>query len=168
MFLFVGGLLWWLMAPEVVTEEAKTESARPVVLSHIELKDFGEGKLKMTLFAVEAQLFEETEITELTDIKGIVEPEKLGGEPTRFRADRGKIKGKEKLVSLIGDIQVELPRGRKLVTQVLYYDQNKDLLYNDQPVRMFGVRDSVEAQGMEYQLDEGFLTLKNPILEAEL
>jgi len=166
--LLLGGLGWYLLAPEVVTEEPTKTALRPVVLSQIELRDVTRGKLKLTLFAVEARLFEETEITELLDIRGIVEPETEGQTPTRFRADRGKIVGKEKLVSLIGDIQVTLPKDRTLLTQILFYDQNQDLLYNDQPVRLVGPGEAVDAVGMEYKVEQGFLTLKLPQVEVDL
>ncbi|MDT8446434.1 MAG: LPS export ABC transporter periplasmic protein LptC [bacterium] len=165
---FLVGLALFLVEPEVPERAEDPSGPEPAVLSQIEIKDYDQSRLKLRVYAARAEVFEETEVTRLTQVHGILLPEKLGGESTRFKAAFGKLEGKTKRVTLTGDIRIELPRGRVILTQILYFDQEKELLWGDQPLRMLGPGDQVDAAGLTYQLKDAFLTLDQPAVEVEL
>jgi len=168
LLLGMGALFLWLLQSPEEEVARRAEEEKPAILTSIELKDYEGSQLKVQLFAKEAQVLEKAKTTDLFGVYGVIFSEDPAGEPTKLWANRAKLSGNTKLMTLIGDVRMEFPQGRVLLTQILVYDQAQDLLWGDQRVRLIGRGDSVEAEGMKYLLQKERLTLARPLIEVEL
>ena len=155
-------------SPESPAEEEPEVTPPPVVLSNVQIKEYEGERLKVKINAVSAQMFSDLEEVELTTLHGEVLAEQPGQPSTFLWAKQGRLEGQKKLLTLSGEIKVEMPRGQLLLTEVLYFDQNQDLLWGDLPVRFEGGAETGLAQGLRYRFQDDLLTLIKPELEAEL
>jgi len=164
----LGLMVGWYLRQPPEEQVDQVEEEKPAILTSIEMKDYLGSVVKVRLFAKQAKVFEKSETTDLSEVYGIIASKKPEGLPTKIWANQGKLSGKTKLMTLTGDVRVEFPEGRVLETEVLVYDQQKELLQGDQPVRMFGRGDSVDAAGLLYFLKTEVLTLTLPSIEVTL
>ncbi|OGH03482.1 MAG: LPS export ABC transporter periplasmic protein LptC [Candidatus Lambdaproteobacteria bacterium RIFOXYD1_FULL_56_27] len=155
-------------SPEPPSVEEPETAPPPVLLSQVQIKEFKGGRLKVRLNAVSAQMFSDLEEVELSSLHGEVLAEQPGQPSTFLWAKQGRLEGQKKLLTLSGEIKIELPRGQLLLTEQLFFDQNQDLLWGELPVRFEGGAETGVAQGLKYRFQDDLMTLVEPVLETVL
>jgi len=166
--LLVSWGLYTVLTDEPELAAVMERSEKPASLVNIEIKEYQKDQIKLKLLAKEAWVYERSEVTDFVGVNGVIAPENVGGKGTQFWSDQGKGEDKIKRLTLEGSVRVIFPQGRTLYTERLYFDQEKDLLWGDKPVRVVGHAEDVKASGMKYQLKKDRLTLTKPNIEVSL
>ncbi len=157
--------LFFLIQPENEQDTGKQASQEtPLFLQQLELYEFEENQESLRVFAQQAQVFEQDELTLLFGVMANIQPEEKGGEPTKFRSNEARITGKNKFMTMQGKVEVELNKDSLLKTEILYFDQDTNRLFNRHFTTLVGIHDRVEATSLNYDTKKGVLTLYKPTI----
>ena len=79
-------------------------------------------------------------------------------------ADQGLIEKHDNRVTLSGNVVLWREDGSEAYTETAIYDAKKEILTIPKPVRMLGKGHTMLGSGLTYDVSEGILNLKEPIL----
>ncbi|NQU66036.1 MAG: LPS export ABC transporter periplasmic protein LptC [SAR324 cluster bacterium] len=143
-------------------QKVDLKKEKPIILHNPELFDFAENRLTMQVKAKTASIYENRNLTLLTLIDGNVYSKDKAEKPTRIFSNSGRIEGNEKRLTVWGNVQVVFSDGQQLFTEKLNLDRMKEMLYNEEAVRMISNLDEMTADRMQYNIKTGILTLSAP------
>jgi len=154
--------LWVSNDPQTQDGGSGRKPQNPVLLNEAELIDYEDNRTKWHLRARHTKTYEEQNLTLLDDLEGDVFSKNPRQKATRFQADFGKIEGKDQLMSVWGDVHVDFQNGQSLFTEQLFFDQRKEMIYNQVEVRVISNQDTILGSSMHYDMNTGILVLTEP------
>ena len=157
-------LLFFGLQPETETNlTADTAEETPLLLQQLELYEYQDNKESLRVFAQQAQVFEEKELTLLFGVLAKLTEEDKDN-PIKIRSNEAKITGETKFMTLQGKVQVEFGKGSSLNTEILYYDQEAKRLYNQHLTTIENEHDTIVADSLVYATEKEILTLIKPVV----
>jgi LPS export ABC transporter protein LptC len=83
-------------------------------------------------------------------------------------AEFGEFTGKSDLIRLWGKVRVEMKEGQHLLTEELFIDRRKEVIYNEVAVTAYSNSDVIKAASMHYTVSSKILLLTKPIAKMEI
>ena len=171
LFTIVFVSLYWVCqykSIEEVDSGPEIGDEQPIMLVNPKLFDFQSDKVKWTFSAVRANIFQKRKLTFLYEINGSILHDDPAQKPTLVRADNGKIKNDVNLITISGNVRIDFDDGRKMFTEEIFIDQEKEIIYNQVDVLLISEQDTVNATSMRYDVRKGLLVLSKPRVEIEM
>ncbi len=160
--------IWQFQVTEEVHPGDALKDERPITLFNPVLYDYEQNKTKWRFAAEKADVFEKRKLMILDQVKGKVFSRDSKQKTTLVFADSGKIKGKSKLIHLWGNVRIILDTNRRILTEELFIDQQKETIYNEVDTLALSEHDSINASAMVYDIKTSLLILKQPRMEFTL
>jgi len=163
----VGTLLaYWLNPPTrlPLVEDTRGQEVdadgRPRVrgLTYTQVKD---GVRQWTLYAKGARYDEPNNQVTLFDVR--LEFYRPKGDTIHLKGDQGEYDQKNQVVTLRGNVVGRTQDGMTLVTEVLHYSENQQVVFTDAVVNMKGPRFDVTGKGMVVVVPQNKMTLKSQV-----
>lgn len=162
LLLFAGYTTWQSEITNELGAGKQKNSEEPIQLRRPILYDYESGRLKWKFMAKSAEVFEKQDLTLFNQINGKIYSKTSDEISTKVKADRGKITGKSKIMTLSGNIEIDYIDGQKVYTEHLTIDQNKEVLFNNTDVLGVSATETIKAKSMYYDIKSEVLTLEKP------
>lgn len=153
-------------APSPKQKSALTDD-QPLNLSNPVLTEFENDTLKLRLVANSAQLFERNKRMSLSKITATLFETNSSIPTASVWSDYGEFKGKSDLIRLWGKVRIETNSGQHLLTEELFIDRSKEVIFNEVTVTAFSKNDIIKATAMHYSISNKVLLLTKPVAKIE-
>ncbi len=149
-------------------QERIKNAEEPLILSQPNVSEFERSRLKISLIAENAQIFEQKKTTLLNQIH-IQLFDKIESTPnTRIKAHFGEMNSESGILHLWDAVSINMRDGQKLLTEELFFNQNKNIIYNSVSVTLKSENDEITATSMHYDIAQGLLILQKPDAKIKL
>ena len=146
-----------------LAEAPELQEESPMEIIKLELYEYKKDRESYRIFAEHALLYEKRQASFMDQVSALVY-DKEAKKPTFIHSDRATMDGQTKMFTLKGEVELSYGEDTTLTTAVLYYDQNRELIFNRHPVLVESRKDEIQAKRMEYDLQKGLLTLEQPTI----
>ncbi len=146
----------------IITEEEPLTISRPIV------QEFEIDSLKLQMVAENAQVFEQKQITKLSDIKIQLFNTKSNNAPTKIVAQSGEMKSESGIMRLWGQVRIDTGGDQTLKTEEIFLNQKRNTIYNESNVRVTTEHDEIISSALHYDISTGVLILKKPEAKIKL
>jgi LPS export ABC transporter protein LptC len=154
--------LWQADTPSM-PENTNTQSyQKPMVMHQAELFDYRDNRLRWQVRTDTARIYEKQYLTLLDAVEGAFFDRQPKPKQTRVRADYGKIQGSTRVLSLWGEVQIDFSNGQRLLTEQLFIDQDREIIYNDTEVHLISDNDRIIGTSLHYDIKTTILVLTKP------
>jgi len=145
-------------------------------LQHITINDYQHERKSWKLIGNRAIVSEKSNRMRIERVKIWVYAEKKSSDNSSLAsnyseqialiisADQGLIEQHDNRVTLSGNVVLSREDGSEAYTETAIYDAKKEILTIPKPVRMLGEGHTMLGSGLTYDVSEGMLNLKEPVL----
>ena len=161
-----GGYVFW-PSQEITRVKPITLQVeeQPVLMHEVKLNEYRENQLTYRFLINKVELYEKKQFSYLTGIKGVLYSSRSLDPIAELQAQKGELDNHSRILTLQGQVQITFEDGRKLFTEQLIFDPQKEVFFNRQKVRLEAPEGLTLADSLFYDLKTGQLQLTQVRME---